>query len=169
MTATPQPASVTPPAGPRLRRSDLALAALVLALAAGSYALARYFSTRGAINLPLSTCDLNQQTCRVDLPDGGSIEVSIEPRPVPTLAPMNVRVQVNGRSLHNVKVNIAGADMEMGRNQAQLQELGNGLFAGPVTLPVCTTRRMLWQATLFLDSEQGVIAAPFRFAVGGRS
>ena len=169
MTATPQPATATPPATPRLRRGDLALAALVLALAAGSYGAARYFTSHGAINLPLSSCDLNQQACRVDLPEGGSIEVSIEPRPAPTLAPMNVRVQVAGRSLHSVKVNIAGADMEMGRNQVQLQGLGNGLFAGPVTLPVCTTRRMLWQATLYLDSEQGVIAAPFRFAAGGRS
>ena len=152
----------------RWRRSDLALAALLLTLLVGGYFAAQYFTAHGEQNLPLSSCDLNRQDCLLELPGGGSLSLAMTPKPAPTLQPISLHVAITGRSVQSVAVDLGGAEMEMGHNRPQLTALGNGRFTGQATLPVCVTGRMLWQATLLLDTGHGVIAAPFRFTTGGR-
>ncbi len=155
-------------AAPRLRRSDLALAALVVAVGAGGYLLAGHFSAHGDRNLPVAACDLNAGSCQQALPGGGTLHFSINPYPVPTLQPLKLDAYIDGRSVRSVEVDLAGAEMEMGHQRPLLNTIDNSRFTATASLPVCTTGRMQWQATVLIDTGEGIIAAPFQFAAGGQ-
>ena len=51
-------------------------------------------------------------------------------------------------------VEIRGLNMEMGLNRTQLTPIGEGSWAGETILPVCSQRRMEWEAAVQLDLEQ---------------
>lgn len=166
MSSLPEQPSASPP--PRLRRSDLALAALVVAVGAGGYLLAGHFAAHGDQSLPVAACDLNAGTCQQALPGGGTLHFSINPYPVPALQPLHLQAYIDGRSVRSVSVDIAGADMEMGHQRPTLASSDGSRFSAQASLPVCTTGRMLWQATVLIDTGEGVISAPFQFAAGGQ-
>lgn len=129
------------------------------------YKLAPLLSPKADIALPVSSCDLNQQSCTATLPDGGQLEFSIEPRPVPSLKPLQLRATVSGSAVRTVEVDFAGTEMKMGYNRPQLaSESSNGQrFSGVASLPVCITGTMEWDATVLVDTGQALVAAPFRF------
>lgn len=116
------------------------------------------------ISLPPNTaCDLHQGPCASPLPGGGSVELAIEPRPIPVLKPLRLQVRLTGSKASSVEVDFAGVDMNMGFNRPRLEPGKDGLFTGQATLPVCVRDRMAWQATVLVESEGKRIAAPFRF------
>jgi hypothetical protein len=115
---------------------------------------------------PDAACKLQNGPCRVALPEGGSVELALGSRPIPLVKPFEVRVTAEGVSLDKVEVDFAGTDMNMGYNRPRLAARGNGLYAAEVTLPVCITGHMEWQATVLIEAGRRRIAIPWRFATG---
>jgi hypothetical protein len=108
-------------------------------------------------------CDLHRRACGATLPDGGRIELSIAPRPIPMVTPLQVEVKAVGMQASKVEVDFAGVDMNMGYNRPELASTGPGLFRAEAMLPVCVTGKMAWAATVLVETGRNRIAAPFRF------
>lgn len=115
---------------------------------------------------PDASCDLQQQDCAVALPGGGQLVLTFGSKPVPLVSPFRVNVRTQGISPAQVAVDFEGVDMKMGLNRPQLAAVGEGLFSGEVSLPVCITGSMAWQATVLLDAGNQRIAIPFVFSTG---
>lgn len=139
--------------------------ALAVALAMLLVALVGYlWLPKADVPLPLvENCRLDQQACASDLPGGGRIGISIEPRPIPTAQPFSLSIDLAGIQPDRVEVDFTGVGMNMGVTRLRLEAAGGGRYAGQVTLPVCVTGSMVWQATVRLDLGRRVISIPFRF------
>lgn len=112
---------------------------------------------------PEPGCDLHRRACAARLPDGARIELSIAPRPIPMVTPLQVEVRTPGLEAVKVEVDFAGVDMNMGFNRPELAASGPGLFRAEAMLPVCVTGKMAWQATVIVEAGRQRIAVPFRF------
>jgi hypothetical protein len=135
----------------------------MLVVAAAGY----LWMPRAGILLPLvEGCRLDRQTCSTALPEGGVLEMTLEPRPVPSSAPVHVSVVLRGLQPDKVAVDFQGVEMNMGLHRLPLTERGGGRYAGETTLPVCVTGKMVWQATVRLETGRKDISVPFRFESG---
>ena len=113
---------------------------------------------------PLVTnCDLRHGDCTAILPAGGKVRFGIEPRIIPVLHPLALSARVEGIEPRSVMVDFAGTDMNMGYNRVSLEPMGSGIWRGEATLPVCVRSRMNWEARVLLQTDAGIMAAPFRF------
>lgn len=108
-------------------------------------------------------CDLRQGPCASEIPGLGRFLFEIEPRHLPVAQPLQLQVRVEGVEPHAVEVDFVGVDMAMGFIRPRLQPVGAGRFAGETTLPVCVRARMDWEARVLVSTDQGLLAAPFRF------
>jgi hypothetical protein len=145
----------------------LLIDALVILSIALVGVVAYKMQARSDLGLPLDkTCLLHRQPCTATLPGGGQIEVSITPRPIPTVQPVKVAVTARGIEPSKVEVDFAGIGMDMGYNRPELSRQPDGSFAGQATLPVCVSGKMLWQATVMLETGTGPVSAPFQFEAG---
>lgn len=115
---------------------------------------------------PSPGCDLQREACSAALPDGARIELSITPRPIPFLQTLRVEVTIAGTKGKKVVVDFAGETMNMGYNRSELPATGGGRFAGTASLPVCVAGRMVWIATVQVETDRQRIAVPYRFEVG---
>ena len=116
---------------------------------------------------PDPVCNLQSEACSVTLPSGGNVRLSMGTRPVPLVKPFEVEVATSGFSPARVEVDFAGIDMNMGLNRPQLAARGAGNYVAEVTLPVCITGNMDWQATVLIEAGIERIAIPYRFSTGG--
>lgn len=122
---------------------------------------------RADVQLPLvEPCRLDREACSASLPDGGRLEMRLEPRPVPSAGPMRVIVTTEGLRADRVEVGFTGVDMNMGLHLLPLAVEGDFRHVGETTLPVCVTGRMVWQATVRLEVGRKDISVPFRFESG---
>ena len=112
---------------------------------------------------PLPGCDLNTQACAAELPGGGHLELSITPRPIPVVKPLQVNVRLSGMVTDQVEIDFTGVSMDMGHNRLRLASDGQGGYLGQAMLPVCVSGRMVWQATLTVGSGRQKIAIAFPF------
>lgn len=115
---------------------------------------------------PEGGCDLQSGSCGAVLPQGGRLKFSLSPRPIPVSDPIALVVALEGMEADRVTVDFAGVSMNMGFNRPRLAPGGPGRFVGQATLPVCVTGRMVWQATVLVETGQTRIAVPFRFEAG---
>lgn len=113
---------------------------------------------------PDPACDLQRGPCRVLLPAGGGVELAMGTLPIPLVRPFEVRVATEGFTAAKVEVDFAGVDMNMGYNRPRFADRGNGVYAAEVTLPVCISGQMEWQATVLIEAGGQRIAIPYRFA-----
>ena len=154
---------------------DLAILLALAILGVLGYKLAPLFNPKTDVSLPLSLCNLSQQACAATLPDGGQLEFSIEPRPIPALKPLKLQLTLHGSEVHKVEVDFAGTDMKMGYNRpalvsetpAMAQNRPNARFVGQAVLPICISGTMDYDATLLLETGKEWVAVPFRFSVTG--
>lgn len=109
-----------------------------------------------------SDCDLAVEACTVQTPDGGHITLAISPNPIPLMQPLTVHVNGEG-GLRPLHLDITGLNMEMGLNRTELSEVSAGIWQGETILPVCSQRRMHWEAALLLTDgvEQYRLAYSF--------
>lgn len=143
--------------------SAIALLAAALAITA-TVKLSPLLNPPQRVSLPLNTaCDLQLGPCTTELPGGGRLELSLEPRPIPVLKPLKLQVRAIGFKTSAVEVDFAGVDMKMAFNRPRLVPGKDGLFTGEATLPVCVRDKMAWQATVLVESDGKRIALPFRF------
>lgn len=133
------------------------------------YQLAPLLDPKTDLTLPLSSCNLGRHACTATLPDGGRLEFSIEPRPIPPLKPLRLQATFSGVEVREVAVDLAGAEMQMGYNRPRLERQSGGdeRFTGEASLPVCVTGSMAWNVTVIVDTGKAILAVPFRFEIGG--
>ena len=108
-------------------------------------------------------CDLRAGPCTSLLNDGRSVRFSIEPRSIPPLAPLQLRVDAIGFNAREAKVDLNGVGMHMGFNRVALNKHPQGYFSASGALSVCIRDAMEWEAVVSLVSEDMLVSAPFRF------
>ena len=141
----------------------VALLTLVLLLSV-SYKLKDMLKPGIAASAALDeSCDLRKGACRSDLPGGGKVTFSIAPNDIPILRPLRLDVTVEGVDASKTEVDFTGIGMDMGYNRPKLEAVGKGHFIGKAILPVCVRSRMDWEARVLLQTDHGLIMAPFRF------
>jgi hypothetical protein len=152
---------------PRERSLWLALVSVgvILAGALGWKAWPVLFPPTALVALPAPPCDIQVQACTLQFPDGGQVTLSITPRPIVVLQPLDLAVQISAIRADKVAIDFRGVDMNMGYNRPQLQPQDVGLFHGKGVLPVCTRVHMLWEANVLITTRAGIYRAPFRFSV----
>lgn len=116
--------------------------------------------------LPDPVCNLQREACGVTLPSGGSVRLSMGTRPIPLVKPFEVEVSTAGFTPTRVEVDFSGIDMNMGFNRSELAPGKAGSHTAQVTLPVCVTGRMDWQATVLVETGNERVAIPYRFTSG---
>jgi len=140
------------------------------ALLALTLGLSIYFNFKGVFEpqviatLPVnSNCDLHAGGCRTNIPQGGSVNLTIEPRAIPLLKPLQLQVTTKDVDVSTIEIDFVGVGMNMGYNRPGLQKISEGQFTGEATLPVCVRRKMDWEARVLLHTPKGIIMAPFQF------
>jgi hypothetical protein len=113
-------------------------------------------------------CDLHRGPCQSVFPNGGKVSLSIEPRPIRALKPLQIRVQTEGIDAQSVRVDFRGVDMDMGYNRPLLKEVAAGQYAGTWVLASCGLERMIWEATVLIETADHKMAAPFRLETSAR-
>lgn len=109
------------------------------------------------------SCDLQKNACSLKIPDGGVVTLSMEPRPIPLVQELNIKVQTLSINAEKIAIKFNGTDMNMGPNNVTLMAQENGIFTGTGMLPVCIRNSMEWQAEVYVQTEDGIIIAPFIF------
>jgi len=136
---------------------------LILALA-GYFAASHYAGNKGVARVvSIDDCDPGMAKCRSKLQDGTVIWFSISPRPIPLMKPLRVVVEVDGAGYVPNRLDITGLNMEMGLNRTSLQPDTNSRWTGETILPICSQRRMHWQAALRLDVGGEQLQLLYRF------
>ena len=107
-------------------------------------------------------CDLQKSACTLKWSDG-VVSLSITPRPVPLVKPINISVQLERLKVEAIAVDFKGTTMNMGPNNVKLANTQNGRWTGTGMLPVCIRNQMEWQADVYLQTDKGIIIAPFIF------
>jgi len=141
------------------------VAVLVLAiLLAVSYKLKDFLKPSIMATAELDeSCDLRKDVCISELPGGGKVSLSINPKDIPILRPLTLEVKTEGVDAETVEVDFIGIGMEMGYNRPKLGALDKTNFKGEAILPVCVRSKMDWEARVLLKTDKGIIMAPFRF------
>jgi len=112
-----------------------------------------------------SSCDLHSATCEARFNHGGSLMLSVNPRPITPLTQLDLEVQLVNMDAQQVLVDFQGIGVDMGFYRPELKINNDSLYSGQASLSVCTLDKMLWQATVIVKSEKGMMIAPFRFEV----
>ena len=139
---------------------------LITALVATAIYLWRVNSINGEIIATAAlnpSCDLQHTDCQVAFPNGGRVRLSVTPRPIQGLKPLQIRVQTEGVQARAVEVDFRGLGMNMGYNRPQLKQESATEYSGMGVLSSCILERMTWEATVLLKTADGVMAAPFQF------
>jgi hypothetical protein len=108
-------------------------------------------------------CDLRADACTTRLDDGARVTLSIEPKEIPVVKPLRLKVTLSGISAKSIQVDFSGVDMNMGFNRTRLNQDQEGLFSGQAILPVCVWDAMEWEAQVLIDTPKGLISVPYRF------
>jgi len=109
-------------------------------------------------------CDLRAGRCERRLPGGGLLGFSILPRTLPLMEPLTLRVELRGRQVDGVLVDIVGLNMAMGLNRTRLEQIADDVWNGETLLPVCTRQTMQWEAAVWLEEGGVILAVPHRFS-----
>ncbi|MFW1677192.1 hypothetical protein ACFVYJ_05345 [Pontibacter sp. JAM-7] len=120
-----------------------------------------------ANNTPLSVspdCDISQQACTAR-DSQQAIALEILTRPVTSMVPLDIMVNLENIPAQNVTLNLQGVDMYMGIHQVALSPTTNpAQWQGELTLAICTTGEMRWQATVIAHHADKQTLANFEFS-----
>ena len=136
----------------------------LLGLVALGYGWARYWQAGDgsyARLQPSADCDLHSGPCRHVL-HGAVVTFGIEPRSIPLMQPLRLAVGVDGLEVTEALVEIRGLNMDMGLNRTRLQRGDDGKWVGETILPICSQRRMHWEAAVRLAGRER-LEIPFTF------
>jgi hypothetical protein len=89
--------------------------------------------------------------------------LEITPHPIPLMQPLKVVARVSDSELQPSRLDITGLNMEMGLNRTSLAAQAPGHWQGETILPICSQRRMHWQAALLLDDGDKQYWLHYRF------
>ncbi|WP_018411651.1 hypothetical protein [Methyloversatilis thermotolerans] len=111
-------------------------------------------------------CRLERDRCRADIADGRQVLLSLMPRPVPAGTPFRALLQLRGFDAEEAALEFDGVDMSMGVYREALRRDASGQWSAAVTLPVCVTGAMRWNARLFVVTRSERLELPFRLQTG---
>ena len=171
MSSSPQPDAHSPSPPPTATFSislvDLTIVLAIAIVGVVAYKLSPLLLAEADLTInPVSDCDLNRQSCSVDLPGGGQVALAFSSSPIPVMQSFGIKahvVDLGNEAVEAVEIDFAGADMNMGFNRQPLIVSGDGKYTGEAMIPVCTTGRMRWQTTLLIKTSRRQIAVPFLF------
>ena len=151
----------------RQRWLYVTIAILLLPIAASVYLSVSDsdIKTTAALN---TSCDLHHGPCQSVFLGGGKVTLSIEPRPIAALKPLHIRVLTEDIDASSVAVDFRGVNMNMGYNRPQLKQAGPGQYTGTWVLASCGLERMVWEATVIIETAKTKMAAPFRLETSGK-
>jgi hypothetical protein len=108
-----------------------------------------------------SPCDLRSGPCEHRL-DAGGIQFAISPTDLPLMQTLTLDVRLDGIDADRVQVSVRGLNMDMGLNLTELKQVEPGSWRGETILPICSQRRMEWEAAVLLDADPPLeVAFPF--------
>jgi hypothetical protein len=110
-----------------------------------------------------NSCDLHDGACTSRVHDNGLVTLSITPREIPLVKPLEFEVGLQELAATKVEINFVGVDMNMGFNRFRLTLAEEGKYTGSGMLPVCVMDSMEWEAQVLLSTDQGLISVPYRF------
>ena len=146
---------------------NLAMIGALLVIAVASHQISPLLLPKADVTgVVVPGCDLHLHACAAILPQGGRLELSITPRPIPFLQTLRVEVTVSGVEARKVEVDFAGETMNMGYNRGELFATRGNTYAGEAALPVCVSGSMAWVATVIVETAGQRIAVPYRFETG---
>lgn len=118
--------------------------------------------------LPL--CDVDTTSCSGTLADGTVVALSMEPRPVRSMADLRfeVRLTKDGNPVDGsaVMINFQMPAMYMGENKVKMTAAGEGRYVGRGSIVKCPSGDRLWDAGVSVaNSSQSESVVHFRFEV----
>lgn len=138
--------------------------AVAVALGIAAFAAARYWQDREPQydRVAAAGCDLRTGACERPLPDGGSVVFAIDPATIPLMRTLALTVRLQGGlAARRVVVDVRGLNMDMGLNRTALVQDGD-TWRGETILPLCSQRRMEWEAAVRIDAgRRWEVAFPF--------
>jgi len=140
------------------------LALLVAVTGVLVYRLQPLLNPRALVTAPSDPgCDLRAAACSAHFPGGGALRFEVEPKGIPAMAPLVLRLWLRGIQADTVQVDFTGVDMKMGYNRPALRRVGDDRFEGQGTLPNCLHGPMTWEARVLIRGPRGLLAARFQF------
>lgn len=147
---------------------------LILGLLIGGLAVQLPRWLDGQADSPRETFPLDLSDVNCDPVRGPCTALSGEVRlalhlqgPVIGLRPFRVQLVAAGARFEEAQLEFDMAGMDMGRNRYRLLQEGNA-WVGVVTLPVCTTGRSDWRATVRVGGAGREWVAVFPFEMQAR-
>lgn len=108
-------------------------------------------------------CDLHKTACNIQIQDGTSFELSVEPKELPLMKPIKFSIKSNKENLKDLYLNIYAVNMFMGEFNLPIKNLGNGNYEAVGTLPTCPVGDMQWNADIRIEKIDKTIGARFQF------
>jgi len=139
---------------------------IALVLAAG---LAAFFGTRAwqdhrsdfVVPTGVVGCQLFDGRCRQQLGQG-AVVLEVDPAAIPLMQSLTLTVSIEELAADAVAVDIRGLNMDMGLNRTRLRQSDSGRWQGETILPICSQRRMEWEAQVQISGAER-LAVPFLF------
>lgn len=109
----------------------------------------------------VSDCNINSGQCEV-ISNDFQYRFTLGPMPARSLNNMTLVAETNLPGINRVWVDLQGADMYMGVNQFELENI-ESQWQGQTQLAVCTTGTMTWIAKVIFetDTEQKIVELRF--------
>ncbi len=139
---------------------------VAIALLLGIVVTANFFyatETADTIKITSNNCDLQKESCMVSLTEHTNITFSINPKPIPLLKQLVFNAKLNGIEANELKVDIVGANMNMGVSSYKLKKIDSGEFTGSGALGACVVHKMQWLAKVNIKTkkENYLVSFPF--------
>lgn len=151
-------------------RRSLGLIVMFVVLAGAAFLVARSWQARDATSFQRLTapdsCDLRAGPCARQIGEG-QVSFEITPADIPLMKTLTLRVTTNQLEVAGIVVEIRGLNMDMGLNRTVLQRDQEDVWIGETILPLCSQRRMEWEAAVQLVTPTPM-EVPFRFATRRR-
>ena len=162
------PASTRPPdTVPGGRLSDLLGLLLTLLALVIAWKLAVPRPAAPVATLPVATCDLQRESCRLTLDDATGIDLRIDmhlpERPIVTNQPFTIEGHVTGSAVRLLAAEVHGVDVDVGTPPSAFTGIGNDTYRTLLSLPFCTTSRTTWQMTILLSIDGRDLQWPLQF------
>jgi len=113
-------------------------------------------------------CDLQQTSCTTQFLNGANVTFTFSPSPVKPAEYFIMEVKTDYPEVKSVQVDFHSVTMNMGFYRPELQQQSAGLYQGKGILSACTVDKMYWEATVMLETNEGIFAAPFQFVASGK-
>ena len=110
-------------------------------------------------------CNLRQAPCVAHFMGDETVSLEMTPKSIPLLKPLQLIATLRNNSYPNpvsIDVQFEGINMEMPFIWSTLKQSGQQ-YRGKAILPVCTQKRMEWEARVSIHTPKGIKLAVFPF------